>query len=149
MATELHKGEIIGLFGEQNKKIDTFTAHSTITAGDVVQLTTSNTVQMAAANATQLYGFAKSSAVDGGSVEVVWGRSAAVVMGITGTASSIKLGEYYALAGTTGAQTFDQSDTGNDALTTIAIDTTNSLVAVAIITAALQPTGVVTTATEA
>lgn len=61
-----------------------------------------------------------------------------VVMPTTGTEAVTNVGELYALAGTTGGQTVDLSDTGHDLFRVHAVDITNELVEVSILASASQ-----------
>ncbi len=146
----LSKGEVRSKHGHNAYRIlGPFTGQGTVAALDLVAINTSNRVQIAVANDAEVLGWALAGYVDGDTdVYVIDGRDAEVVMGVTGTTSSITLGVYYAIGGTTGAFTIDQGDQGNDCLVATEVDTTNSLALVAIIDAAQQLSGKETTLTE-
>jgi hypothetical protein len=135
----LTKGELKSRTGKNEFPVYEFTSNGAIAPLDCVQLTTSNTIQVTPADAVEAFGFALSgSDGDGDTVKVAWGGDVSLVMGITGTPASLLYGAYYALAGTTGAQTIDQGDTGHDLLASCVVDTANALARVVIIDSALQ-----------
>jgi len=110
----------------------TMTAGGTFAPMDVVTLS-SGTVICSTADDLTAFGIALSAGTAAATCHVLPFRSGVtVVLPTYGTEAVTNVGVMYALAGTTGEQTVDLSDTGHDLFTVVSIDITNELAEVTV-----------------
>lgn len=120
-----------------------FTAGATFNPGDLMAIQTDDKVDPVAENGVAAVGWALHGGVDGDTVKVVLPLPGVFKwMPLAGTAySAPMLGRFYAIAGTTGAQTLDLGDTGNDLLVPVQYDADNARMLVGVLSSARQVTG--------